>query len=211
MPLIRKDAAPAAPSRDTRADDLSALKSVSTDARWSAARRLAEAPSSTTALGEALAVETDPRVREALFTGLAHIQTPQAVAFILPFIRSQDVAIRAGALDALNTMPEALEGELPALLADPDPDVRLLVCDIVRRLPGPIATRFLCDLLARETLANVCGAAVEALSEVGDETALDALADCAARFSTEPFLVFSIKAVSNRIAGDGRLRGPQAL
>ena len=96
------------------------------------------------------------------------------------------------------------------LLADPDPDVRLLVCDIVRRLPGPVACRYLCDLLARETQANVCGAAVDALSEVGDGTALPILADCATRFGTEPFLAFSIKIASSRIAGDGRVRDPKA-
>jgi HEAT repeat protein len=210
MPLIRKDT-PSPSSTDMRAGDPSTLKSSSVDARWSAARYLARDPSHTRALGEALAVETDPRVREALFTGLVRIQTPEAIGLVLPYIRSQDAAIRASALDALNTVPQALQGVLPVLLVDPDPDVRLLVCDIVRRLPGPIATAFLCDLLRRETLPNVCGAAIEALSEVGDESALETLADCAARFSAEPFLVFSIKAVATRIVGDGRPRGPQAL
>jgi hypothetical protein len=207
MPLIRKDAAAPPDTPPEGADDLT---SPSSETRWAAARRLARDPSGAKAIGKALVVETDPRVREALFTGLAHIQSSEAVGYILPHIRSQDAAIRAGALDALNTMPKVLESQLPALLADPDPDVRLLVCDIVRGLPGPTATRFLCDLLARETLANVCAAAVEALSEVGDETALPTLADCAARFSAEPFLVFSIKVASNRIAGDGHAFSPKA-
>ncbi len=206
MPLIRKDAATATPTAkpvDARGD----LASADTETRWNAARLLARDPSSAVALGEALAVESDPRVREALFTSLAHLQTPAAVAAILPHIRSPDAAVRAGALDALSAMPQAAQSELPGLLEDPDPDVRLLVCDIVRRLPGPVATRLLCDLLGRETQANVCGAAVEALSEVGDETALPALAACAAQFPAEPFLVFSIKVASSRIAGDGRARG----
>jgi HEAT repeat protein len=206
MPLIRKDDATPTGTPTGSTEDLS---SISSETRWAAARRLAKDPSGTGALGKALAVESDPRVREALFTALAHIQTPEAVSCIVPHIRSQDAAIRAGALDALSSMPKAVENQLPALLADPDPDVRLLVCDIVRRLPGPAATRYLCELLAGETKANVCGAAVDALSEVGDETALPALADCAARFSAEPFLVFSIKVASNRIAGDGRMLSPK--
>ncbi len=186
------------------------LKSASGDTRWAAARQLAKDPSGVTELASALAVESDPRVREALFTSLAHIQTPEAVAAILSHLRSPDAAVRAGALDVLNTMPEAVAGQLPGLLADPDPDVRLLVCDIVRRLPSAVASRYLCALLEREALPNVCAAAVEALSEVGDESALPYLARCAERFATEPFLVFSIQIVSHRIAGDGRTRGSQS-
>ena len=208
MPLIRKEPplAPAPTAPDSRGD----LKSPDAETRWTAARALAKDPSSTAALGDALTVETDARVRETLFTSLAHIQTPDAVRAILMHLRSPDAAIRAGALDALNSVPQAVESQLPNLLADPDPDVRLLVCDIVRRLPGPVACRYLCDLLARETQANVCGAAVDALSEVGDSTALPILADCAARFSTEPFLAFSIRIASSRIAGDGRAHDPKA-
>lgn len=209
MPLIRKDPATASPAVKP-ADGRNDLTSTDIEMRWNAARLLAKDPSSATMLGEALAVEREPRVREALFTSLAHIQTPEAVGAILPHIRSPDAAIRAGALDALGAMPQAVEKELPKLLADPDPDVRLLVCDIVRRLPGPAATRLLCDLLERESQANVCGAAVEALSEVGNETALPVLAACAVRFDAEPFLVFSIKVAASRIAGDGRARGPKA-
>jgi HEAT repeat protein len=208
MPLIRKDPGPApAPGiPDSRRD----LKSVDAETRWTAARLLAKDPSSVTALDDALATETDSRVREALFTSLARIQTADAVGALLSHLRSPDAAIRAGALDALSSMPQAVESQLPKLLADPDPDVRLLICDIIRRLPGPVACRYLCDLLGRETEINVCAAAVEALSEVGDDTALPVLAGCAARFSTEPFLAFSIKVASSRIAGDGRLRDPTA-
>jgi HEAT repeat protein len=205
MPLIRKDAGKTAPPTNPLAE----LTSTNNDARFNAARQLAKDPSSVKALGGALASETDARVREALFTSLAHIRTPEAIAVVLPHIRSDDAGIRASALDALNAMPEAVENSLPALLADPDSDVRLLVCDVVRRLPGPRATQYLCDLLRHETHLNVCGAAVDALSEVGDESALPVLAKCAERFAFEPFLVFSIKTAANRITGDGRPSGPQ--
>jgi len=208
MPLIRREPASAPPPGAS--DSLGDLKSANAGARWTAARLLAKDPSSAAALGEALAVETDARVREALFTSLAHIQTPEAVDAILTHLRSPDAATRGGALDALSSMPQTVESHLSKLLADPDPDVRLLSCDIVRRLPGPTASRYLCDLLTRETQANVCGAAVDALSEVGDKAALPILADCATRFSAEPFLTFSIKIASSRIAGDGRSRAPKA-
>lgn len=205
MPLIRKDASKT-PATDLPSMVPADLRAPSNEIRWSAARQLAQNPLNSRVLGEALATENDPRVREALFTGLAHIQTPEAVAFILPHIRSQDASVRAGAIDALSIIPQAVETQLPALLADSDPDVRLLACEIVRRLSAPIATKLLCDLLIREPLANVCGAAVEALSEVGDESALNALESCAARFPSEPFLLFSVKAVITRIAGNSGSR-----
>jgi HEAT repeat protein len=206
MPLIRKDP----DKNDTSgAPSAVALDPSSEDSRWAEARKLAKDPAAVSDLAKALASETSPRVREAILTSLAHINTPEAISAILPYIRSDDAAIRTGALDALATMASGVEAHLPTLLSDPDPDVRLLVCEIVRHLPADVATRHLCALLANEQQANVCGAAVEALSEVGDASALPILAECADRFTSEPFLQFSIKAVSDRIAEDGRTREPK--
>lgn len=210
MPLIRKDPAGGKPTA-TSSDLAGNLQSPSTEIRWNAARQLAREPESVADLGRALEQEDDPRVREALFTSLAYIQSPQAIAMILPHIRSGDASIRAGALDALGAIPNAVESFIPALLGDPDPDVRILICDVVRRLSGPIATQYLCDLLTNETRPNVCGAAIEALSEVGNETALPVLTQCAARFASEPFLAFSISIALNRIAGNGRPVGPKVI
>src|ERR1700761_840111 len=210
MPLIRKDAGSPKPT-SVAVDARLQLASASSDARWDAARQLAKEPSSVGALERALSSETDPRVREALFTSLAHIRTPDAVMAVLPHIRSDDAAIRANALDALTSMADAVESSLPALLADPDPDVRLLTCDVVRRLRGPSATQYLVSLLKNETHPNVGAAAVEALSEVGDVTALPVLAECAERFAAEPFLVFSIKTAARQIAGDEPQAGQQSI
>ena len=200
MPLIRKDAQ--AGGAQPVASALSQLKSDSSEERWSAARSLGKSAEDVAALSAALAVESVPRVREALLTALARIGTADAVQAILPLLRSKDAAIRTGALDALNAMPGAVEAHLPKLLADPDPDVRLLVCDTLRRLPGPVASRYLCELLNQEMVPNVCAAAIEVLSEVGDSQALPVLARCAARFADEPFLVFSIRIAAERIGGD---------
>jgi HEAT repeat protein len=208
MPLIRKDTTPVAQSP---AKDLpGALTSANGEERWSAARALAKVAGSEAALGDALARETDPRVREAIFTSLAHLRTAAAVEVILPRIRSADASVRTGALDALSTMPDAVSGYLPTLLADPDGDVRLLVCEVVRRLPGSAATQTLCALLETETAPNVCAAAIDALSEVGDPSALPVLARCADRFADEPFLVFAVKIASDRIGGIGRVDSPTA-
>ena len=99
MPLIRKPAgAPSTgvPARNSAAV-LFALASGTDDERWAAARSAAELPGGVAALGEALAREKSPRVREALFTGLARVATPQSVEAVLPFLRSDDALVRTGA------------------------------------------------------------------------------------------------------------------
>jgi HEAT repeat protein len=202
MPLIRKPptgtvAPPAIP--DVRA----ALLAFSAEERWSAARQMGDEPGHAALLADALAREGDPRVREALFTALARDGGDQAVAAILPFIRSSDAALRTGALDALATLPQAIVAHIEKLLADADPDVRILSCDLARRLPTAEATQVLTALLERETTVNVCAAAVEVLSEVGDARALPALHACAARFVDDAFLVFAIELAVRRIGETG--------
>jgi HEAT repeat protein len=198
MPLIRKD--PAAPAAPTQGDDPRTTLALGTaEQRWAAARALAGSADGLSALGQALATETDPRVREAMLTGLARAASPEAVAALLPYLRAEDAQLRTGALDALRAMPTAIAPHLAALLDDADADVRLLACEIARGLSSQAATPLLCDLLDRETEPNVCAAAVEVLAEVGGATALPALARCAARFAGSPFLIFAIRAATARI------------
>jgi hypothetical protein len=96
-------------------------------------------------------------------------------------------------------MPSAAGGHLPQLLTDADPDIRLLACEIARRLPADEASRALVELIEREENANVCAAAVEVLAEIGGPPSLPALARCGARFPDDPFLGFAVKAASDRI------------
>jgi len=175
------------------------LASPSPDERWAAARRLAGAPEHAALLGAALAREKDQRVREAIFTALAHIGTPETVEIVLPYIRNPDAALRTEALDALCAMPNAVLPQMPALLSDADSDIRLLTCEIARQLPGGAATALLCDLLENEKEANVCAAAVEVLAEVGEPAALPVLARCAERFADISFLAFAIQIAAARI------------
>ncbi|MDY6948325.1 MAG: HEAT repeat domain-containing protein, partial [Pseudomonadota bacterium] len=131
---------------------------------------------------------------------LARINSSESVAAILALLRSDEASLRTGALDTLRAMGGAIREHLPGLLADADSDVRVLSCEIARGLPGPEATHMLCDLLVREHDVNVCGAAIDVLAEIGEAPALPVLAQCAARFSATPFLVFAIKVATDRIA-----------
>jgi HEAT repeat protein len=199
MPLIRSGRG-APPPSDGRAENAEqALRSGTSDERWAAARVLSGQPQAVGSLAAALEAESDPRVREALLTGLARIGSPESAEPILPLVRSDDAGLRAAALDALRLMPLALETHLAVLLRDPDPDVRVLACDLARALPAQTATALLCDLLAREPLTNACAAAVDVLAECGGPECLPALEACAARFAEEPFLVFSLKVAQERI------------
>jgi len=207
MPLIRKDdAEPSAPTGDD-GDVLAALTNGTNDQRWAAARSAGAVPGGIKALGLALATEADARVREAFFTSLMRARSLEAVDAVLPHLRSDDANLRTGALDALRGMAATAAPRLPVLLNDPDADVRLLACEILRDLPSAEATPLLCRLLEKEDQVNVCAAAAEVLAETGGPEALPALAACAARFQNEPFLIFSIKAASARIGDQSPGRG----
>ncbi|MEJ1976021.1 MAG: HEAT repeat domain-containing protein [Acetobacteraceae bacterium] len=200
MPLIRKGvaAAPApGPADGQRA--VAALRSGTVEERWSAARALGAFPGGAEALGDALLVEADPRVREAIFTSLARLRSPASVDAVMPHLRSDDASLRTGALDALRAMIGAVRPRLPLLLEDPDPDVRILTCDLVRELPSAEATALLCDVLARERVSNVCAAAVEVLADIGEASALPSLDACSTRFRGEAFLTFAIAVAVQRI------------
>jgi HEAT repeat protein len=196
MPLIRKESNKTAASAPQQA--LPSSTSAAPGERWAAARAASD-PAAIPSLAEALAHEREPRVREAMFTALARIATPESAKVVLPYLRLDDANTRTGAMDALRAMPDACQPFLPGLLQDPDSDVRLLACDLVRDAGGAEGPRWLFALIETEPQANVCAAAVEALGEIGDATAASALSRCAERFPDDPFLGFAIKVVADRL------------
>jgi hypothetical protein len=205
MPLIRSKSDNAAAG--VLREEPASLASASPDERWAAARAACD-PAAISSLGDALALERDARVREAIFTALARIATPESAGVVLPYMRVDDANTRTGALDALRAMPEAARLHLPGLLVDADADVRLLACDLVRDAGGADGPRWLCAMIETEPQANVCAAAVEVLGEIADAAAGPSLSRCAERFPDDPFLRFAIKVVADRVrAGTPAPRG----
>lgn len=198
MPLVRKPLSPAQPA------PRASLEGTTSDERWAAARAAAGKPDGAILLASALSTEREPRVREAIFTSLARIATPESAAAVVAYLRSDDASLRTGAIDALRAMPAAASVHLPRLLADPDADVRLLTCELARGLPVIEANRLLCELLEVEIEKNVCAAAIEVLAEIGRPEALPSLARCATRFDGDPFVAFSIKVATDRILAPSR-------
>jgi len=154
-------------------------------------------------LGLALGTEKDLRVREALLAALLAIADPSAAAALAQHLRSEDASLRNACIETLQAMPPVAASVLPGLLADPDPDVRLLATEIVRTQPTEAANDLLAGLLYAETHPNVCGAAVEVLAEVGTADAAPALLAARTRFASEAFLPLAIDTVLTRL-GPGR-------
>jgi HEAT repeat protein len=207
MPLIRREASNAPTLPVDTAKTATALAEGTDDERWAAARLAGETADGLSILKDALSSEANPRVREAIFTSLARIRTSESAEVILPYLSSDDAALRAGALDALRAMPAATAPHIARVLEDNDPDVRLLACELARNQPSEDATRLLSRLLATESKANVCAAAVEVLAEVGGPQLLPLLAECAARFPDDPFLAFAVQVASERIGSQAPNRG----
>jgi hypothetical protein len=207
MPLIRREAPKASAQALDIAKLAASLVEGGEDERWAAARSAGEIPDGLSMLAAALSRETNPRVREAILTSLARIHTPESAAVVLPYLGSDDASLRAGALDALRAMPAATAPHISRVMKDRDADVRLLACELARNQPSGDASRLLGDLLATESQANVCAAAVEVLAEVGGPEQLPLLAQCAARFPDDPFLVFAVQVASERIGSQAYSRG----
>jgi len=202
VPLIRKPppaGAQTGPAAPDSAAVFEALARGTDDERWAAARAAADVPGIVPALEDALEREQKPVVREALFSALARIASPQSIEAVVPFLRSDDALVRTEATDALLAAKEAAWPYFAALLRDPSVDVRILACGLARDMPSDVAVKLYCDVLESEPDVNVCAAAVEVLAEIGETAALPALERCATRFSDTPFLVFSIQMAIDRV------------
>jgi HEAT repeat protein len=200
MPLVKGSSKGSSPG-SASAVRPPALDSLDAEARWTAARALGAHAEAVPALGAALKREKVPRVREAIMTALIRIGDAASVEDVLPYLRSQDAALRAAAVEALQSLPAAIPPFMAVLFNDRDPDVRLLATELVRNMKASDATRLLCDLIVSEQHPNVCAAAVDVLTEVGTLEALPVLEKCAARFAATPFLPFAISAAIARISG----------
>ena len=201
MPLIRKGANDpnAAISNLNVNIAIAGLQNASAQERWTAARALAAFPGTAALLGQTAGREKDERVREAIFTSLARINSAEGFEATLPHLRSDDANLRTGALDALRAMTNPVQARLADLLADADPDVRALACELARNIPAGDATRLLCQRLETDPDVNVCAAAIDVLAEIGSLDALASLARCTGRFPEHPFLCFAVKVASERI------------
>ncbi len=166
--------------------------------RW-AARDLSHHPGAASALAAQLAGEPDSSVREAIFISLASIGNDDAAAALLSLLRSDDAALRNGAIESLAGMPEAVAPRVAALLDDEDADVRLFTVNLLGELRHAQVLPWLLQVLRQESELNVVAAAIEVLAEVGQPEHVAALRAARRRFAHDAFIGFAADTAIERI------------
>jgi HEAT repeat protein len=166
--------------------------------RW-AARDLAQYAEAAVVLIGRLEVETDTTVREAILISLTEIGDVTAVQGLVKCLRSEDAQLRNEAIDAMKNLPEAVAPIMASLLADANPDVRIFTVNVLESLRHPDVEKWLIEVISNDPHVNVCATAVDLLSEVGSQAALQPLEALKTRFSTEPYIAFAADLALRRI------------
>lgn len=201
MAFVKATAAAPAPPAPTESTDrlFELLAGDDVAERRHAARALSRDPGAAPALAARLEHERDPFVRDAVFGSLVKIGGVQTAGLVGALLRSEDAALRGGAVEALKQMRDDAVPLLDTLLSDSDPDIRILVVEVTRAWPGPIAIPRLLRVIENDPHVNVCGAAVDVVTEVGTKELLPALAALRARFASDQFLIFAVDVACSRI------------
>jgi HEAT repeat protein len=183
-------------------DLLAGLEADNPTARRWAARDLVNCHDVAAALVDRLKREGDLSVREVILTTLTRLGDSKAVAGLVDCLRSEDVALRNEAIEAMKQLPDEVAPIMQGLLADADPDVRIFAVNIIESLRHAEVESWLIDVIETDPHVNVCATAVDLLSEVGTVAALAPLARFKARFADEPYVQFAADLALRRIHED---------
>lgn len=198
MPLVASTSRTERPSVSFD-EAVSNLSAGSAETRRHAALDLLDREEAREPLLSALATEADPAVREALVHALTTIGGTQSIDVFIENLRSEDAGLRNEAVRALQAMSDGTSRRMSDLLADEDPDMRIMAVDVLRLLAHENAPLWLRDLLSRETHPNVAGAAVDRMAEIGSAADLDVLREVRTRFCRDPYISFAVELVIKRI------------
>jgi HEAT repeat protein len=168
------------------------------DRRW-AARDLIHCPDAASTLLAQLRVETLLSVREVILTTLIRLGDPNAILGLSEFLRSEDAALRNEALEAMKQLPDSVATIMRDLLLDDDADVRIFAVNIMESLRHPEVEAWLIQVISNDQHINVCATALDLLSEVGTDAALDAVKQVNRRFPNEPYIQFAADLAIKRI------------
>jgi HEAT repeat protein len=167
--------------------------------RW-AARDLINCPDESVSLVERLKIEPEVSVREVILSTLTCLGDQSAIAGLVDCLRSEDVALRNEAIEAMKQFPEEVASIIQGLLSDPDSDVRIFAVNILESLCHSDVEKWLIDVIEKDPHINVCATAVDLLSEVATKTALEPLTRLKSRFSDEPYIQFAADVALKRIS-----------
>jgi len=167
--------------------------------RW-AARDLTDCPAASAALVSRLQREDDVSVREVILTTLTALGDEVAVAGLVDCLRSEGVALRNEAIEAMKQLPDEVAPIMLGLLADASPDVRIFAVNILESLRHPEVESWLIAVIENDSVLNVCATAVDLLGEVGSTRARVPLENLKARYADEPYIQFASDLALKRIA-----------
>jgi HEAT repeat protein len=156
--------------------------------RWAARDLLGHAEVSVPLLAR-LNSEQDLSVREVILTSLTRIGDQDAVTGLVDCLRSEDAALRNEAIEAMQSLPEAVGPMMQGLLA----------VNILESLRHPDVEAWLIAVIETDRHVNVCATAVDLLAEVGTSASRTALLGLKARFADEPYIQFAADLSLRRI------------
>ncbi len=170
--------------------------------RRASVHALAKHPEAVGALVDRLKKEEMGLVRQSILTALVGIGDAAAVSGFAECLHSEDANLRNGAIEALKLLPDRTAPFIPALLADPNSDVRILTISILESLKYAEVESWLISIVEKDTHVNVCGAALDLLAEVGSQHALEPIQRLKQRFEHEPYVQFAADLALKRIRGN---------
>ena len=200
MALTRRGSG-APPPAEVQVDPYTALAGDDPDARRRAVQDLAGRPEAAETLIALVGHEPDLAVRQAALTAIARYDTLTAAMGLVPYVRGDDAALRTAALEAIATMPTAPAELVPALLGDPDPDVRILTAMLLEELRRPETVAWLAGMLAGDQHPNVVSSALDAFLPLAGAEHIPLLRSVRDRFPADPFIQFTIDAALPGLAG----------
>lgn len=166
--------------------------------RW-AARDLMQHPNAAAAVCARLSVEPDASVRAVLFSTASKLGGSAVVQAMVQLLRSEEPALRNGAIEVLASLPDVVAPHIDRLLHDADSDVRIFTVNLLGELRHPQVPRWLAQVLHTDAEVNVVGAALEVMAEVGGPEALAALREAKRRFADDAYIGFSADLAIERI------------
>ena len=167
--------------------------------RW-AARDLMDCPAASAALVDRLQREDDESVRQIILSTLTSLGDEVAVAGLVHCLRSEDVALRNEAIEAMKQLPDEVAPIMRGLLSDDNSDVRIFAVNILESLRHPEVEAWLITVIEDDAQLNVCATAVDLLGEVGSVAAQEPLLRLKARYADEPYIQFAADLALKRIA-----------
>jgi len=193
-PEDRPDASPGPGEPDGRPLDavLAELTGDDPELRRRAVLLLADRPGALPALIARVGVEPDRTVLEALCTQLARHDRPEVVDGLVRHLASDDAGLRTVVVDVLARTPTATARRIPQLMADPDPDVRILTVMMLGQLRLAEVEGWLAELVRTDPHPNVVSAAIGELALLAGERSEADLDAARARFPADPFIAFAV-------------------